>query len=40
MPAAKDGARLARRIQERSDWVGHFSVVEADRIRMRPLAKG
>jgi len=24
-------------IQSRQDWEGHFSVVEAERIRMRPL---
>ena len=37
MPTARDGAKLARRLNERGDWPGHFSVVEPDRIRMRPL---
>jgi predicted nuclease of predicted toxin-antitoxin system len=32
------GALLARRIAERTDWAGHFSVIEPGRIRMRPLA--
>ena len=31
------GARLAARIAERSDWAGHFSVIEPGRTRMRPL---
>jgi predicted nuclease of predicted toxin-antitoxin system len=31
-------ARLAVRVlQSRSDWAGHFSVIENDRIRMTPL---
>jgi len=34
----KQAAALAGRINERSDWPGHFSVVQADRVRMRPLA--
>jgi predicted nuclease of predicted toxin-antitoxin system len=39
MPAAADaGVTLAARIGERSDWAGHFSVLEPGRIRMRPLA--
>jgi len=29
---------MANIIESRSDWVGHFSVVEDDRIRMRPLS--
>jgi len=29
---------MANIIQSRSDWAGHFSVVEDDRIRMRPLS--
>jgi predicted nuclease of predicted toxin-antitoxin system len=28
---------ILKAIDERSDWAGHFSVVEADRIRMTPL---
>jgi hypothetical protein len=31
------GAQLAALIMARSDWAGHFSVVEPARIRMRPL---
>ena len=39
MPAAAEvGAILAARIGERTDWAGHFSVIEPGRIRMRPLA--
>jgi predicted nuclease of predicted toxin-antitoxin system len=30
--------KMANIIESRSDWVGHFSVVEDDRIRMRPLS--
>lgn len=38
MPAATDaGAKLAAQINERTDWSGHFTVVEPGRIRMRPL---
>jgi|SRR6516165_1525669 len=33
------GARLAGLISARGDWVGHFSVVEPGRARMRPLGK-
>jgi predicted nuclease of predicted toxin-antitoxin system len=36
--AARVGAILASRIGERTDWAGHFSVIEPGRIRMRPLA--
>lgn len=40
MPAASDaGASLAARIIGRTDWAGHFTVVEPGRIRMRPLAQ-
>ncbi len=35
--AAGVGATLAARIGERTDWIGHFSVIEPGRIRMRPL---
>jgi predicted nuclease of predicted toxin-antitoxin system len=38
MPAASDvGKVIAGRLAERTDWVGHFSVVQPGRIRMRPL---
>jgi Domain of unknown function (DUF5615) len=36
-PTAAGGA-LAARLGERSDWVGHFSVIEPARVRMRKLA--
>jgi predicted nuclease of predicted toxin-antitoxin system len=40
MPAAGNvGADLVARINERSDWAGHFSVIEPGRVRMRPLAE-
>jgi len=31
------GHRLAELIMARSDWTGHFSVIEPGRIRMRPI---
>jgi predicted nuclease of predicted toxin-antitoxin system len=31
------GATLAARLNERSDWAGHFSVIQPGRVRMRPL---
>lgn len=34
------GHTIAQRLKERDDWAGHFSVVEAGRIRMRPLNFG
>ena len=38
MPRAADaGAALAGVVCARSDWPGHFSVVEPDRLRMRAL---
>jgi len=37
-PVAEVGTTLAARIVERTDWPGHFSVIEPARIRMRPLA--
>lgn len=38
MPAsAQVGAALAARIAERTDWIGHFTVIEPARIRMRPM---
>jgi predicted nuclease of predicted toxin-antitoxin system len=38
-PSAEVGARLANLIDNRSDWFGHFSVIEPDRVRMRLLPK-
>jgi predicted nuclease of predicted toxin-antitoxin system len=39
MPATADvGVNLAARIGERTDWAGHFTVLEPGRIRMRPLS--
>src|SRR5215510_51239 len=38
MPAASNvGTTIAARLDERADWVGHFSVIQPGRIRMRPL---
>ena len=38
MPDARAaGSDIARIIGSRSDWAGHFAVIEADRIRMRAL---
>ncbi|HEX3952164.1 MAG TPA: DUF5615 family PIN-like protein [Stellaceae bacterium] len=38
MPKPADvGASLARLICERTDWAGHFSVIEPGRLRMRSL---
>jgi hypothetical protein len=40
MPSSGEvGTRLANLLGDRSDWVGHFSVVEPDRVRMRPLSR-
>jgi predicted nuclease of predicted toxin-antitoxin system len=39
MPSAEAVSRLADLVAGRSDWVGHFSVVEPDRVRMRPLSQ-
>jgi predicted nuclease of predicted toxin-antitoxin system len=36
-PPSEVGARLASLIANRSDWAGHFSVVEPGRVRMRRL---
>jgi predicted nuclease of predicted toxin-antitoxin system len=33
------GAKIAARLGERSDWFGHFSVIEPTRVRMRELRK-
>lgn len=39
MPSASGvGEALAARVAERTDWVGHFSVIEPGRTRMRPLS--
>jgi len=35
--AAEAGVALARVVQSRTDWTGHFSVVEPSRLRMRPF---
>ena len=38
LSSAKQGARTAvAALESRSDWKGHFSVVEDNRIRMTPL---
>ncbi len=37
-PATEVGAILAARISERTDWAGHFTVIEPGRVRMRSLA--
>ena len=36
--AAEAGEALARVVQSRADWAGHFSVVEPGRLRMRAFA--
>ncbi|MCA9243952.1 MAG: DUF5615 family PIN-like protein [Phycisphaerales bacterium] len=33
----EDNRRMVAVLLERSDWLGHFSVVESDRVRMRPM---
>jgi predicted nuclease of predicted toxin-antitoxin system len=39
MPASTEiGTTLLARITERTDWAGHFSVIEPGRVRMRSLA--
>jgi hypothetical protein len=40
LPSGSAGAVLARIVLGRNDWAGHFSVVEAERLRMRPLPGG
>jgi predicted nuclease of predicted toxin-antitoxin system len=35
----KAGAQFAELIASRNDWAGYFSVIEPDRVRMRPLNK-
>jgi len=40
-PASASAAeRVAAVLASRSDWAGHFSIIEEDRIRMRPLPGG
>lgn len=36
-PPDRIGAVLTARLAERTDWAGHFSVIEPSRVRMRPL---
>jgi predicted nuclease of predicted toxin-antitoxin system len=36
--AAEAGEALARVVQSRADWAGHFSVLEPGRLRMRAFA--
>jgi len=31
------GRRITAALEQRGDWVGHFAVIEEQRIRMRPL---
>ncbi len=37
-PPLSAGYSIAARIAERTEWAGHFSVVEPGRVRMRPLS--
>lgn len=37
-PTRESVTKIAVAIDSRDDWVGHFSVMEPGRIRMRPLA--
>jgi predicted nuclease of predicted toxin-antitoxin system len=39
-PAATAGRLLARLIDARDDWAGHFAVIEPGRVRMRRLPAG
>jgi predicted nuclease of predicted toxin-antitoxin system len=40
MPSSGEvGVRLANLVGGRSDWAGHFSVIEPDRVRMRPFSQ-
>jgi predicted nuclease of predicted toxin-antitoxin system len=36
--SAESGRLLADLIGARTDWLGHFSVIEPGRVRMRPIA--
>jgi predicted nuclease of predicted toxin-antitoxin system len=38
-PAGGAGQKIADILTSRTDWAGHFSVVELGRIRMRPLTR-
>jgi len=38
-PPNAAGATLVARLGDRSDWLGHFSVIEPTRIRMRELRR-
>jgi predicted nuclease of predicted toxin-antitoxin system len=38
-PPDEVGQRLAALMMARDDWVGHFSVIEASRVRMRLLGR-
>jgi predicted nuclease of predicted toxin-antitoxin system len=41
VPSSSHIARVAvAALESRTDWAGHFAVVEDDRIRMTPLPKG
>jgi predicted nuclease of predicted toxin-antitoxin system len=37
--SAEVGIRLANLVGGRSDWSGHFPVIEPDRVRMRPFSQ-
>ena len=37
MPKPAEVGQLAALVAGRTDWAGHFSVIEAGRVRMRPL---
>ena len=37
MPLAELGEWIAAQLLARQDWPGHFAVIEAERLRMRPL---
>jgi hypothetical protein len=39
MRGPEDAIRLARLLNDRSDWAGYFSVVEPGRVRMRPMTE-
>lgn len=40
-PKTGDGIkRLVDLISARTDWIGHFSIIEPGRVRMRPLPSG
>lgn len=37
-PSPESMAKIADILSSRNDWTGHFSVIELDRIRMRPIS--